>query len=255
MTFRLSHILRYPVKGLSPQELGAVTLHPNQRLPHDRRFAIAHGASGFDPALPAWKSKRHFLNLMNNDRLALLETDFDEDSGVLTIRRDGKQVARGAITTPLGRDLILQFLAAFLGGEARGTPKLVEAGAFAFTDVPDPWVSIINLASVRDLERVTRVPLDPVRFRGNLLIDGGAAWAEHGWIDRSLRIGAAKLRVLERTGRCAATTVNPKTGARDVNTLKALASGFGHTDCGVYAVVEEGGLLQPGDPVAIVPAS
>lgn len=255
MTFRLSRILRYPVKGLSAQELETVTLRTGERLPHDRRFAIAHGASGYDPAAPAWQSKRHFLNLMKNERLALLDTDFDPETGLLTIRRDGKQVARGAITTPIGRDLIVQFLAAFLGTETRGTPKLVEAFDFAFTDTPDPWVSIVNLASVRDLERVTRTPVDPVRFRGNLLIDGGAAWAEHGWIDRTLRIGATKLRVIERTGRCAATTVNPQTGARDINTLKALQDGFGHTDCGVYARVEEGGPIAVGDPVAISPAA
>jgi uncharacterized protein len=36
-------IYRYPVKGLSAEEMNRVALIPGECLPHDRRFAIALG--------------------------------------------------------------------------------------------------------------------------------------------------------------------------------------------------------------------
>ena len=38
-----------------------------------------------------------------------------------------------------------------------------------FSDVPEKLVSIINLASLRDLERVLRKPVHPLRFRANIV--------------------------------------------------------------------------------------
>ena len=246
MPITLACLHRYPVKGLSEQPLDRVDLTPGEGLPHDRRFAITHGASLFDPAKPEWQPKRQFLMLMANVRLAQLDTAFDPDTGVLKIRRDGKQVASGNLTTSIGRELINQFFAAFMEREMPGVPKIVEAPDVSFTDTPDKLVSIINLASVTDLERVTRRPVDPVRFRGNLLIDGADPWQEFDWVGRDITIGDARLHVIERIGRCAATTVNPKTGERDINIPKMLANGFGHTDCGVYARVIEGGTIAVG---------
>ncbi|MCB9959149.1 MAG: MOSC domain-containing protein [Rhodospirillaceae bacterium] len=247
MPITVAHIHRYPIKGMSRQALERVDLAPGAGLPEDRRFAIAHGASEVDPVNPTWKSKRHFLTLMAHQRLATLGTAYDADTGTVVITRDGKPVARGQISTPLGKDLINQFLAAYLKEESLGMPRLVEAPGVAFTDVPDPYVSIINLATVRDIERVTRQPVDPVRFRGNLLIEGAAAWAEQEWVGRTFTVGGVKLHVAEPIGRCAATMVNPATAQRDINMLKVLLSGFGHTKCGIYTTVMEPGTIAVGD--------
>ena len=48
MTAVLREILRYPVKGLSPERLDRVRLEPGRPLPHDRRFAIARPGARFD---------------------------------------------------------------------------------------------------------------------------------------------------------------------------------------------------------------
>jgi len=39
------------------------------------------------------------------------------------------------------------------------------------------WISIVNRASVRDLEVRTGTVLDPLRFRCNVLIDGLEPWS------------------------------------------------------------------------------
>ncbi|MGP1397412.1 MAG: MOSC domain-containing protein [Inquilinaceae bacterium] len=251
-TSTIAKIYRYPVKGLSPEPLERVALSPGKTLPHDRRFAIAHGSSVYHPGEPAWAPKRQFLMLARNPRLAALETTFDDASGVLTVHRDGRQVARGDITGPLGRDLINQFLAAFMADEARGAAKIVEAPGIAFTDTPEEYVSIINAASVLDLERVVRQPIDPSRFRGNLLIADTAAWAEREWTGQTLAIGDVRLKVVEPIGRCAATNVDPDSGVADLNIPKSLMDGYGHADCGVYATVLEGGSIAEGDAITLL---
>ena len=248
MTIRIAAIHRFPVKGLSAQELPAVELAQGQGLPHDRRFAILHGATGFDPAEPSWKPKTNFLMLLRDEKLATLETSFDADSCQLTICRGGRPVARGRIDTPTGRMLIEQFLAAYMAGAAAPGPyKIAEAPGHMFSDIQEKAVSLINLASVKDLERVTHAPVDPRRFRGNLLLEGLEPWAENGWVGRRITVGGAELEVFKTITRCAATEVDPVTGERDMNVLKALKSGFGHVVCGVYARVLTGGRVAAGD--------
>jgi len=248
---RLTALTRYPVKGLAGQSLAATDLAPGGTLPHDRRFAIVHGASQCDPAAPSWQPKRQFLQLMTDERLALLGIDYDDATEALTLKRDGKQVARGLLSLPIGQELINQFLNAFMK-DPRGAVKIVSAPGIAFTDKPEKLVSLINLASVKDIERVTRAPVDPRRFRGNLLLEGVPAWAEFDWIGRELAVGAARLRVASRITRCAATNVNPATGDRDLNIPKALMTGFGHADCGIYAEVIGGGRIAQGDALTVV---
>ncbi len=253
----LAAIYRYPVKGLSGQALDRVELAAGEGVPQDRRFAIAHGASQIDPASPAWHPKRQFLTLMEHERLAVLDTQFDDATDVLTIRRGGKIVVRCSIATALGRDILNQFFAAYMRREAPGAPKLVEAPGVMFGDRPDKLVSILSLPSIRDLERVVRRPVDPRRFRGNLLIDGCRPWEEFDWVGRTLLVrgdgadgpeaGGVRLRVVERIARCAATNVNPDTAERDLNIPKALMAGFGHAECGVYAEIIGGGTIALGD--------
>ncbi len=252
MSIRIARLCCYPVKGLSPQDLPDAALEPGEGLPNDRRFAIAHGAGWYDHANPGWQSKRHFLILMTHERLAALETLFDAATGMLTIKRGGRQVASGDITGQIGRDLINQFFAAYMAKEAIGAPKLVEAPGVMFTDNREKLVSIINLASAKDLERVTRRPVDPVRFRGNLMIAGDRPWQDFDWIGRDLAIGDARLSVVDRIGRCAATNVDPATGERDMNIPMTLIGGFGHGHCGVYAKVTAAGKVAVGDQMTVV---
>lgn len=249
-------LYRYPVKGLSPERLDQVMLSAGRAVPHDRRFAIAHGAARrLDTANPEWMPKGVFLQLMANEKLATLETVFDPDSGVLTIKRNGRRVSRGNIGEPTGRALIEQFFAAYMGREARGQPKLVECRDQPFSDTKVPFVSLINLASVRDLERVVGRPVDPLRFRGNILIDGPAAWSELNWVGRSIQVGDAVLEVAERTGRCAATNVDPSTGNRDMTLPRGMRHAFGHEDCGIYARVVTGAVVAEGATLTISDAA
>src|SRR4051795_10202219 len=99
----LRSIYRYPVKGLSPERLSKVRLEPGPPLPADRKFAIENGPSGFDPAAPAYFPKARFLMLMRNERLATLDTRYEDATNRLIIRQQDRELARGELSTRQGR--------------------------------------------------------------------------------------------------------------------------------------------------------
>jgi uncharacterized protein YcbX len=251
MTITLAALYRYPVKSLSAQTLQRIDVTADKPLSHDRRWAIAHGASRYDAAEPQWQPKASFLALVRNARLAKLVTHYDEETETLSIERDGREVVRGCLADISGRAVIEQFLAAFMGEEARGRAHLAGAPGLWFSDVPDPYVSIIGLASIRDLERVTQEPVDPVRFRANLYLDGSTPWQEFRWVGKEISIGGVRFRVEHRIGRCAATEVNPQSGERDLSVLASLRRGFTHTDMGVYARPISDGPIAVGDEIEV----
>jgi uncharacterized protein len=122
---QIAGIYRYPVKGLTPEQLASATLKVGQTLLADRRYAIENGASGFDPAEPNWLPKPHFLMLMRDEWLAPLKTHFDDASHVLTIRRNGEVAAKGNLETAEGRAAIEQFFASQYAGQIKGPPKIL----------------------------------------------------------------------------------------------------------------------------------
>ncbi len=253
MTIRIEKIYRYPIKGLTAEFLPTATLTPGRGLAGDRRFALTLGTTPVTGPTMPWMPKSAFLILMKHEKLAKLAARFDDETGILSIERGGKPVTKGNITTPVGRALIEEFFAAYMGDEARGRPKLVEAEPDAMlSDIADGVLSIINLASVRDLERVTGAEIDPVRFRANVYLDGLDAWAEFGWVGKDITLGTATLNVSKHIDRCAATNVNPKTGERDLNLPKDLQRGFGHTDMGIYAAVTIAGEIAISDSLTLV---
>lgn len=242
-------LYRYPVKGLSPQALPRTSLSVGQTVPADRLYAIENGPIGFDPAAPAYFPKQRFLMLMRNERLAALKTDYDEASHTLTIQFDGKEAARGDLRTPEGRAAVERFLASYCADELRGPPKVLYGEGHSFSDVARKVVSIINLASVATLETVIGSAVNPLRFRANIYVSGWPAWHEFDLLDRELTIGGARLKVVKRIVRCAATNVDPQTGIRDLTIPKTLMQNFDHMDCGVYAEVIGGGGIAVGDSI------
>src|SRR6202790_4317474 len=122
---RTAGLYRYPVKGLSPEPLPSVALGAGETFPADRRYAVENGPSGFDPAAPVWLPKSYYLMLMRNERLAALQTHFEDDTHLLTISQHGKVAARGDLETAQGRPAIEAFFAPQFAAELKGPPKVL----------------------------------------------------------------------------------------------------------------------------------
>lgn len=250
MNGHLAAIFRHPVKGFTPERLKQVALAPDDGFPFDRAWAVENGPSGYDPDAPTFTPKQKFTVLAAIPRVAAVRTRFDEATGVLTAQAPDVPTFSGRLTEPAGKDAFAAWLTPILGDDVRGPLKVVDArGAFRFTDHPKGQVSIVNMASVRDLSAKMGVDLDPLRFRANLYVEGWPAWVENDWTDRDLMVGWARARVFKPIVRCAATHVDPVTAIADQDVVKALFDNYGHMFCGIYISVTAPGAVGLGDAV------
>ena len=253
MTIRLTALYRYPVKGFSPEPLDSVDLTAGETIPFDRAFAVENGPSGFDPAAPKHLPKQLFFCLMRNAVLAKVTTRFEAATERFVVSdRDGASLFDDTLSTDTGRAAFAAFLARHFPGEVRGEPKTLRAPGHSFSDVAKKVLHLVNLATLRALEAKIGAPLDPIRFRPNLVVDGLPAYAELDWAPGTrITIGAVPFEMVKRTERCAATTVNPATAARDLMIPKHLMESLGHTDCGVYLRSLADGRVMVGDTLAL----
>ena len=116
-------------------------------------------------------------------------------------------------------------------------------------------ISILSSASVEMLGQRPEVglALDHRRFRPNLLLSGCQAHQEDTWLGRLVSIGdEVVLRVVAPDPRCAITTLDPNTGRPDIDApsaIKKYRPNPGAAYFGVYAVVEQPGMVSLGDGV------
>ena len=142
-------------------------------------------------------------------------------------------------------------LSDFVGKPLRLFRVDAEGGA-----VDERVVSLLSEASLEQLERESGHdgPVDGRRFRMLVTVAGVGAHEEDEWIGRRVRLGEAVVTVVETCVRCATTTQNPESGARDFDTLREIPAyrGFAngkHVEFGVYADVEAPGRVRVGDSV------
>ena len=248
MTPHIASLWRHPVKGFTPERLTTATLTAGGYFPCDRMYAVENGPSDFDPAAPAWVTKTQFTVLARIAEVARVRTAYDEATGVFRVSAAGHPDIAADLTDAAGRAAFEAWLTDFLGEEAAGALKVVQAPGHRFMDHPLGHVSVINLASVRDLAEKIGRPVDPLRFRANVYVEGWPAWSELDYEPgHALALGAARATLFKPIVRCVATHVDPATGERDMDVVKALFDHYGHLLCGVYVHVTEGGDVAEGD--------
>jgi uncharacterized protein YcbX len=138
--------------------------------------------------------------------------------------------------------------------ELRGPPRILSAAGHSFSDKAGKLLHLVNLASVRALEGKLGRAVDPLRFRPNIVIDGAPAWSEFAWAEGEVQLPGIRLGGESRTTRCAATNVDPQSGARDMEIPRALEALYGHADFGIYLRAETPGAIAVGDRVEMVAA-
>jgi hypothetical protein len=228
-----------------------VELTAGEGMPLDRIYAVENGSHRFEAQNPKWFAKTHFLQLMRNERLAGLAQTFDEESHTLTLFRDGKQVAKGSLKTKLGRQLIEQFLSAYMKTDLKGPPRIVFAEGHRFTDIAAKALHFVNLETVREVSRVMGLDLDPLRFRANVYFEGAPAWQERNWLGKTITFGECNLAVFKETERCEATSVDPRTAQHGLSLPTALLRIWEHNKLGFYAKVLRGGTIATGDRASV----
>ncbi|PRY15079.1 hypothetical protein CLV37_1053 [Kineococcus rhizosphaerae] len=246
----------YPVKGMTPQPLERVALTPGRGVPHDRTIALARPGGKYVPGMRHGISKREYFVLVAEERLAGLSTHLDTATGDFTVDVRGHRVLTADLGSEAGLAQLRAFYARVLDLPPGVEPVVARDPGRRFTDTAHnsdeemEYVSVVNLASVRDLQERTGTRLDPLRFRANVHVEGLEPWAETDLVGREFSLGGVRVRGTKPTARCAATEVEPGTGRRDLPVPQLLSRTYGHEVMGFYVQVLTAGELAVGQRVA-----
>lgn len=252
MTAHIAEIWRHPIKAHGREPLVHVKLSEGQCLPWDRRWALAHEAAQIDFDNPAWVPCNNFSRGAKAPELMAITARCDLRAQTVTLSHPKLKDLTIDPDDKGDSGRLIQWVLP-ISPKNRALPmRLVRAPKRGMTDTDFPSISLINLASHGEVSARLGRDISPLRWRGNLLLDGLQPWAERDWIGKTLRIGKAELEIREHIGRCLATTASTQTGIRDADTLDALKAGWGHTQMGVYGVVAKTGDIRQGDAIEVL---
>lgn len=230
---RVSSLHIYPVKaarGITLRETAVL----RQGLRHDRRFMVID-ANGT------------FVTQRTHPKMALVDVAIEGDdlhlaAGTSTVDVPLDPVTPTAKRRPLrvwssdteGIDVPgdgSRFFSDWLGEPC----TLVHMPIDAHRDVEEPYsqrgdrvgfadaypILIASLASLADLNARLDAPVGIERFRPNIVVEGGAAFAED--LAKSAHIGALSMRTPKPCARCVVVTIDQRTGTGGKEPLRTLA--------------------------------
>ena len=240
---RLAEIWQYPFKGFPGQRFPRVKVIADQLLPADRRFAVSNGQPVSHKKLnEGWLSKRHFIQLLSEPRLAELTLTYDETSDRIRLTDN----TGAAISTPAYEaEQLMDRLHDLLPDRFQLTPRLCRLSNGGYTDTQAPWISLGGTASLTDFSKVTHTSVDNRRFRLNLLIETQIPFEEFDCKGKHTCIGDVELEIIEPAGTCAVINEDPDTADSSLNHLRTMLQIYGHTNFGMFArIVKKGTLIQ-----------
>ncbi|MCT7984169.1 MOSC domain-containing protein [Laspinema sp. A4] len=262
---KVKQLFSYPIKGLTPHPIQAVTLEENWGIRGDRAFALMFlddRETPPDPLVP-WMSKGNFAVQNDWPKLAKLQCLYDPQSDCLTVRYQGVTLLESATETPAERDRISAFFTGFLT-DAEPTPEarhpqysplqLVgsRSGETRYPDRAPVHISLMSQATLDELSEACATLVDVGRFRPNILLEETLPWEEFNGIGEEFYLGEAKIVITARIGRCANIEVDPDNGDRNLNLLSVLKNRYGHLQTGVLAKIITPGSVKIGDRLTAV---
>lgn len=243
MTTTVKSLWRHPIKGHGREALTRVSLTRGQSMPWDRQWAVALEIARL--AEGEWGPCVNFSRGSKTGALMAINARCNEITGTVTLSHPDRPDL--SFRPDHDQQAFLNWIRPLMPAEGTQPLRLYRLDARGFTDTDYPSVSLLNLASNADLSDRMEQEISPLRWRCNIHVDGLAPWAEFELIGKTIRIGTTELIVREPIRRCLATTANPATGLRDLDTLGALNRNFDHQDFGIYAEVVTSGEIAIGD--------
>ncbi len=224
----LSALYRYPLKSGRPEAL--------QRSPSgllglagDRRWMLVDAGNNRFLTQRAFPQMSQLSALYAADGGLLLDAPCFAPLHVAVPPPDealrGVTIWRDTLMVPDAGEAAAEWLSAFMGRAVRlvhvpeQRTRYLPSGYGENTDrvaFADGFpLLLIGQASLDDLNRKIGRPMEMLRFRPNLVIEGAEPFAEDGW--KRIRIGQQTFRVVKPCGRCILTTIDPATGERSAD--------------------------------------
>jgi uncharacterized protein len=266
MTIILTSIHIYPLKSCAPWSREVADVEP-RGLAGDRRWMVTDASGKFltGRQLPRLTLIRA---LIDSDRLHLAAPgmpDLHVARPSSDAAREPAQVWNDSVAAQLAAPSAHEWVSTFLGHQCRivymdtNCARPV-APAYARADDEVSFADafpllLISRAALDHLNGKLATPVDILRFRPNLIVDGTAAHAEDGW--KRIRIGTVEFDLVKPCSRCVFTTVDFERGefAGDGEPLKTLMT-YRRTPNGVTfgqnVIPRSLGRVHVGDPVSVL---
>ena len=242
-----------PVKSLALSEVD--NIHVGSRgIENDRRFLVLDSGGKVVSQRQIGKLTQVGADYsVDADELTLMFPDGSVVTGQPSPIRDAATMLWGRVVTGSVIDGDWSdALSSFCGADLT-LMKTRDVGA-CFDEYP---VSVLSQASIDYLTGLTggTQSFRVERFRPTFLIDGCGPHEEDTWLGRGLSIGEQlQVRLVSPDPRCAITTLDPKTGERDFDTLRLILSYRPSSRApyfGTYGIVEAPGTVRAGDEVVV----
>ena len=248
---QIDSLWEYPIKGVGGKSINRTILSVNQTLPGDRRYALSAGSlKAVQADDGVWLKKIHFLQLMQTEALAALRCQLN--GSVITIQETDSARFVGNLAKSDDHAKCQKFISNFLQMPNPAMLRIHQIKNGAFTDRPEPLISIGGTASLAAFAAATNTKIDSRRFRLNLIIATTTAFSENQWGGAKLKIGEAVIEIVDNVGRCAAINVDPANAIRQPDHLVTMRQTFGHSYLGVFGRVIKSGAVQCGDGVSLM---
>ena len=264
----LSALYRYPLKSARGEILQQVGLD-KLGLDGDRRWMLVDEPSGRFLTQRAVAKMSQLSALWNAQGGLTLNAPGQLSMDVALPGSDaelrGVTIWRDTLRVPDAGDAAAAWVSDFIGKPTRlvqvplERARTTQAGfgneddQVAFADgFP---LLLIGQASLDNLSQQVGRPMEMLRFRPNLVIEGSDAFAEDGW--QRIRIGEIEFRLVKPCSRCILTTIDPQTGDRSIDrepfaTLQKYRSTADGAMFGQNLVNDGNGRLEVGMPVEIL---
>ena len=234
---KVKSLYRFPVKSMRGEIIAESTVYWHG-LAGDRRYAFVRG--GNTSRFP-WLTGREVPQLLRY-RPYLATAD---DPGAAPVR----------VETPTGTDLAIEdtLLSEELAGRYGNPVHLIQSSR----GIPDSAaVSVLGLATVRELGAQVGAELDPIRFRPNVLVEtaNDRPFEEEDWLGGLLVFGerpdSARIRINRKDPRCMMVNLDPEEATQNPSVLRHIVRDR-ESCAGLYCSVEEIGTIRVGDVVRL----
>ncbi len=264
---KLSSLYIYPLKSGAGISLGSSAVDP-RGLRLDRRWLVVD-------------EEGRFMTARKHPRMVLIQAIPQEKGGLLLEGAGQEQLSVSAVSSDVGlrpvtiwKDECMgaylsseadRWLSDFLGKECHLVHMNDDVERAVDPDYAQPGdivsfadgypLLLTTKASLADLNSRVTSPIEMIRFRPNLVLDGCDAFGEDGW--KRIRVGSVEFECSRPCSRCVLTTVDPATGIKNTDgepltTLKTYRLDGEGVLFGVNLIPRNTGTITLGDPVEIL---
>ncbi|MGK7389006.1 MAG: MOSC domain-containing protein [Candidatus Cyclobacteriaceae bacterium M2_1C_046] len=234
MSLKVSQLYIYPIKSLMGVRVKSAKVE-QRGLQYDRRWMLVDSNNGF-------VSQRQISDLV------FLQTRITNDKLIVTDSRTSKsytlslhpQLYKDKIEVMIWDDVVEAYelsleandwFSECLGKDVKLVymPDEVRRPIDPKWSIDNEYVSfadecpllIVGAASLNDLNSKVDHSMEMIRFRPNIVVEGGEPYEEYYWKD--ILIGGYEFRGLKPCARCKVTTIDPATGEAGREPLLTLS--------------------------------